>query len=58
MHKISAFKELINVINYLSQDRQLENCKIQADRAAGCSVERVSSDVVIIATQCIRVQLY
>lgn len=58
MHKISAFKELINVINYLSQEGQLENCKIRADRTAGCSVEHVSSDVVIIATQCIRVQLY
>ena len=40
MHKISAFKELINVINYLSQDGQLENCKIQADRAAGRWVDR------------------
>ena len=49
MHKISAFKELINVINCLSQDGQLENCNIRADRAAGSSVEHVSSDVVIIA---------
>ena len=58
MHKISAFKELINVINCLSQDGQLENCNIRADRAAGSSVEHVSSDVVIIATQCIIVQFY